>query len=281
MNSFLAQLYGTSENLNTLSGADSSVEKLAEAQVMEEVLANQGVDINKLDGETLLKVASELFGTDSALAKVAEGEETEEEKKEEKKEEVAEEKKEGETETEEEKEEEEEEDAEKKAADELAQADYLGRVAAHAFMDEQAKLVKQAQFEQAVAAKGEIALQKIAALQTQTDEQELAGIIEKLAEERAIEMLKQAGGAREIAKAGLEHIMAAGAKAKDVGAKAADWAKKPVADYKLGKATGSSTLQALKDSAKMNKAQALTAGGLAAAGAGAGVAKAVGGKKDK
>lgn len=111
MNQFLAELYGTADEIGSTAGND--VEKLAEAQILDEFFTNEGIDVDKLDGGTIVKVAHELFGDDSAIVKQAEGEGDEPPAK--KKDE-----------------DEDEEDMEEKSA----QADYLGRVMAHAFNQE-------------------------------------------------------------------------------------------------------------------------------------------------
>lgn len=106
MNEFLDNLYGTSDRMN------DEQEKLAQAQVLDEVLTNNGIDINDLNGEELLKVAMEVFDEGSEIVKVA---------------------------------------AEAAAEegygysangdmDKLAEADFAGRVMAHAYADEMDKL---------------------------------------------------------------------------------------------------------------------------------------------
>lgn len=133
MNEFLADLYNTRESIGAPRN-DSDVEKLAEAQILDEALQAEGIDIDKLPGDTILKLAHQLLGDDSALVKSAqaeayEGKETpEEEAKEEEAKEEKEEKKEA-SETFEEK---------------FAQADFLGRTMAHAFWNEKVELEKNA-----------------------------------------------------------------------------------------------------------------------------------------
>jgi hypothetical protein len=116
MNSFLANLYGTGQDI----GTNAEVEKLAEAQVIDEQLRSEGIDVNSLSGEDILKCAYALFGDESALVKSAqeEGEEEEEGEESEEKEESAEEK--------------------------VAEADFLGRVMAHAYYQEKNLIEKQA-----------------------------------------------------------------------------------------------------------------------------------------
>jgi len=157
MNAFLAEMYGTRESIGAPRDS-SDVEKLAEIQLLDEALRAEGVDIDKLDGSTVVKVAAEIFGKDSALVKEAAGEAPDFEGiADEKSESAAKEKKEEEKELEKG-----EEEALKEAAlaelkaldtansgeesfeEKVAQADYLGRQMAHAFWNEKCKIEKQA-----------------------------------------------------------------------------------------------------------------------------------------
>lgn len=124
MNEFLADIYNTRESIGAPQDS-SDVEKLAEAQLLDEALKAEGVDIDKLSGETILKLAHQLLGDDSALVKAAA---EEGEKKEEAKEEA------------------EEEDEEKKEPfeEKVAQADFLGRVMAHSYWNEKVGIEKEA-----------------------------------------------------------------------------------------------------------------------------------------
>jgi hypothetical protein len=153
MNAFLAEMYGTRESIGAPHDS-SDVEKLAEIQLLDEALRAEGVDIDKLDGGTIVKVAAEIFGKDSALVKEAAGEapdfeggahEESETPKEEEKEESG-----------------KEEEALKEAAlaelkaldaansgeesfeEKVAQADYLGRVMAHSYWQEKTSIEKNA-----------------------------------------------------------------------------------------------------------------------------------------
>jgi hypothetical protein len=134
MNEFLAGIYNTREAVG--AGQDNSdVEKLAEAQILDEALRAEGIDIDRLPGETILKLAHDLLGADSAIVKAA-SEASEEESESEK----------------------EEEDEVKKAAlaelrgsnDEesfetkVAEADFLGRVMAHSYWNEKTGIEKEA-----------------------------------------------------------------------------------------------------------------------------------------
>lgn len=120
MNAFLANLYGTGSEI----GTNPEIEKLAEAQVIDEQLRSEGIDVNQLSGEDILKCAYALFGDESAIIKSAQEEGEEEEGKEEG--------------------EEEEESEEKEASEKLAEADFLGRVMAHSFYQEKQLIEKQA-----------------------------------------------------------------------------------------------------------------------------------------
>ena len=124
MNEFLAELYGTSENIGATPGNDT--EKLAQAEYLGQLFEADGIDINQVDPATIEKVASAVFGTDNQI-KLAEDEKKKHEKDES-----------------EEEEEKEEEKKEGSAEEKLAEADFLGRVMAHSFVDEQAAIQKEA-----------------------------------------------------------------------------------------------------------------------------------------
>jgi hypothetical protein len=121
MNEFLAELYDTRSSIGVDEGGND-VEKLAEAEILDQFLQNEGIDVDQLDGDTILKVAHELFGDESELVKAAaEGCECDEGESCEKCSPA-------------------EDEAEKKASE----ADFLGRVMAHAFVQEQGAIEKQA-----------------------------------------------------------------------------------------------------------------------------------------
>lgn len=152
MNEFLAEIYNTRESIGA-STDNSDVEKLAEAQLLDEALRAEGVDIDKLPAETILKLAHQLLGDDSALVKSAqEGETPAEEKKEEEAEEKA------ETETEEEVKAAALAELQAKEAGEteetfetkVAQADFLGRVMAHSYWNEKNEIEKNAAMPEAL-----------------------------------------------------------------------------------------------------------------------------------
>jgi len=115
MNEFLAEMYGTRETIGAPSQSDE-VEKLAEANLLDQALTAEGVDIDTLPAETILKVAYELFGEDSHLVKAAAQGELQE----------------GEQEG--------DEDFQTK----VAQADFLGRVMAHSYVNEMNDMEKDA-----------------------------------------------------------------------------------------------------------------------------------------
>lgn len=137
MNEFLADIYNTRETIGATQD-NSDVEKLAEAQLLDEALRAEGVDIDKLPGETILKLAHQLLGDDSALVKAAaeegaahesgESAEKEEGEQEEAKEEAAEEK----------------QASEETFEEKVAQADFLGRVMAHSYWNEKTNIEKTA-----------------------------------------------------------------------------------------------------------------------------------------
>jgi hypothetical protein len=143
MNEFLAEMYGTRETIGASSNS-GDVEKLAEAQLLDEALQNEGIDINTLSGEQIVKVAHTLFGDDSALVKAAaegdkEGPGADETQ--------AHEEAEGEKKADGDEDEVDEDGNPKKKeamAEKIAEADFLGRTMAHAFVNEQAQIEKDA-----------------------------------------------------------------------------------------------------------------------------------------
>jgi phosphoglycolate phosphatase-like HAD superfamily hydrolase len=167
MNKFLADLYGTASTVG--AGFSDDTEKLAEAKLLDDFFKAEGIDVDKLSDDTIVKVAHQLFGADSAIVKTAgevppqlaaeakkEGETTEEEKKE---------KKEGDK-----------DDKNESEEEKVAQADFLGRVMAHAFHQEKTAIEKSA-----------------AAGRPQAQEKTASPALDVLAEKRALEMLKEAG----------------------------------------------------------------------------------------
>jgi hypothetical protein len=198
MNAFLAEMYNTWQNIG--GAPDSSdLEKAAEAQLIDERLVKQGVDIDSLDGDTILKLAQDMFGANSALVKAAAEEPTaaheeSETAEEEKKEEAA-------------KEEEHEEEVKKAALAELraaqgqqaeetleekmAQADFLGRQMAHSYVDEMNQIEKSAAMPEAL--------------------------------KKGLEAAK--GGASKAFGAAKGHASEAAAKAKEVGSRASAFGK--------------------------------------------------------
>jgi len=137
MNEFLAEMYGTRESIGSPSD-DSDVQKLAEAQLLDEALQAEGIDIDKLPGDAILKLAHQILGEDSYLVKAAmEGEEEAEEEEKKKAPEAG--------------EEEPEKDSKCKGAsseesfeEKVAQADFLGRVMAHSYVNEMSDIEKRA-----------------------------------------------------------------------------------------------------------------------------------------
>jgi hypothetical protein len=73
MNEFLAQHYGTRETLG--AGADDGdVAKLAEAQLLDGMLQSEGIDVDQLSGDDVIKLAYEVFGENSEIVKAAQEE---------------------------------------------------------------------------------------------------------------------------------------------------------------------------------------------------------------
>lgn len=139
INPFLAAVYQSAEPVG--NPGDDATEKLAQLDVIDKMVAAEGYNIDQIDGVTLLKVASGLFGEDNVIADLikqaeappptaeAKPEESEEEKKKKAEEAAA----------------AAMPEEEKKAYEEkLAEADFLGRVMAHAFHQEKTALDKTA-----------------------------------------------------------------------------------------------------------------------------------------
>ena len=183
MNEWLNKMYGTAETIGAAPASDDT-EKLAQAELLNQMLEAEGYDVDKLSADTIVKVANALFGADNKLKVADEMPPQFAAKAEEKKEEGKEEHEKGETKEEEKKEEEKkDEDEEKKAADELAQADFVGRMMAHAYVNELAAIEKQAQAAQAAPA-------PVAPTQTKTAAP--TKFLDILAQQRAEEILKEA-----------------------------------------------------------------------------------------
>ena len=120
MNEFLAEMYGTRESIGVEGGDD--VEKLAEAQLLDEALQAEGINIDDLPGDTILKLAHQILGEDSHLVKAAmeeAGEEGEVPKSA-------------------------KSDEEEPMEEKVAQADFLGRVMAHSYVNELGEIEKNA-----------------------------------------------------------------------------------------------------------------------------------------
>jgi hypothetical protein len=178
MNPFLAELYNTATNIGSEAPVVDDTEKLAQAAVLDQMLQNEGHSLADLSPADRVKVAQEIFGPDSPLVKEAmeDGESYPEEKK------VFPPKK--------KKEEEEKEDEEKEAQEKLAEADFLGRAMAHAYVAELADIEKKAQVEQPQAVPQTLS----GLLNKEASQQQAApSALDILAQQRAEEMLKQAG----------------------------------------------------------------------------------------
>jgi hypothetical protein len=165
MNPFLADLYNTAENIGAGPGAADDTEKLAQAAVIDQMLQNEGFSLDQLSPDDLVKVATEIFGAESPLVKEA-GEmpfppKAEKCKKCDKEECTC------------------PAEKEKEAQEKLAEADFLGRAMAHAYVDELSNIEKKA---------GEQAAPEAPAAPEKT----AASAIELLAHQRAEELVKQA-----------------------------------------------------------------------------------------
>lgn len=118
MNEELAKYYGTLENLGIdKTASDFQLEKMAEAQVLDEMFQAEGYDINQTPTDEIVKIAHELFGDDSALVKQAAALEQEAPAA---------------------------EPQEETFQEKVAEADYLGRLMAHAYVNELAEIEKRA-----------------------------------------------------------------------------------------------------------------------------------------
>lgn len=185
MNPFLAELYNTAENIgSTKVAASDENEKLAQAYVLDQMLQNEGLSIDQLSAQDIVKVATEIFGSNSPLVKQAEEgmpPAVAEEKKEEK--------------------EESEEEKEKEAREKLAEADFLGRAMAHAYVDELRGIEKKASAEKAGVPNS------FSQLLTKNASNKSA--LDVLAEQRAEEILKQASVQTDDAQQKLAHAVEA------------------------------------------------------------------------
>lgn len=154
LNPILTRMYG--DDIAASASADERA-KLAQAQLVEQVLEDEGWDIEKLSGEQVLEVADLLFGADNDLRKLASADSSDEEKKKKEEEEAK-----------------EKEGKDKTAKDEtpgeqLKMAEISGQVMAHAFAreirempDEMfGKIAGAADFLQKGLARGDKALQSI------------------------------------------------------------------------------------------------------------------------
>lgn len=112
MNPILAELYNTAENIGVADQGEDT-EKLAQAQILDQMFEAEGINIDDLAPETILKVANTIFGENNAISQAAEP-------------------------------------AVDDAQEKLAEADLIGRVMAHSFVDEKAAIQKEAGKLQAV-----------------------------------------------------------------------------------------------------------------------------------
>ena len=127
MDEQLAQIYGTNQ-----SNDAEDLEKTAAAELLVKLAEEQGVDLREFSDEEIAQLVQELYSEKTAEEKDEKKEPPKEEKKEEKKEEEAKEK--------------------------AAEADFLGRVMAHAYVQELNQIEKEAGVkEKYEAAKGAVA----------------------------------------------------------------------------------------------------------------------------
>lgn len=72
MNSFLTEMYNTGENIGVIGGGVAQdIEKLAEAELLNDLFREEGVDVDTMSPEQIVKIASQIFGDDSPLVKAA------------------------------------------------------------------------------------------------------------------------------------------------------------------------------------------------------------------
>lgn len=188
MNPFLSELYNTAENIGQTKEASADEnEKLAQAHILDQMLQNEGMSIDQLTPQDIVKVATEIFGPDSPLVKEAEmppqlaGAKGDDSGKCEKcgkdpcecpaaK--------------------------DKEAQEKLAEADFLGRAMAHAYVDELRGIEKAAAEEaqkQASAQRGvPTNLSSLLNKQASAGGQSTSAL-DVLAQQRAQEILKEAG----------------------------------------------------------------------------------------
>ncbi len=69
MNQFLSQMYGTGEAIGAGGAAD--IEKLAEAELLGDVFKEEGINVDDIEADDIMKIAHALFGDDGAIVKEA------------------------------------------------------------------------------------------------------------------------------------------------------------------------------------------------------------------
>lgn len=192
VNEWLAQVYGTNG-----AGTEEDVEKTAQAMMLSKLAEAEGIDLSGLNEEQLQVLADQVVAQDGQVAEGAEADDAAGQEMVDP--EMT------------------EEDQEKVAQAKFAEADFLGRVMAHSFHQEMQKMAeeeggpcekcgkdpcecpaakKQAPPPPTKEAQGPLT-QAIYALGGHVDGEEGAGsaqqYVEKLAEARALEMLREAG----------------------------------------------------------------------------------------
>lgn len=191
MDPFLAKMYGTAEAIGA-EPSSSDMDKLAQAKMLDEMIsAETGYQFDEVPNEVILKVASQVFGDDSLLKTAEDVEETKQATKE------------PEAQPEQTKVAEQEKTAEEEAQEKLAEADFLGRLMAHAYVSELHNIEKQAQEgesaeeeekeEKEEAKEEKKPLPPFMKKEEKEEEAEKKAAFEAMAVERARAMLKEAG----------------------------------------------------------------------------------------
>ncbi len=170
MNELLAQAYGTDQNIAANNGA---LEKTAEAAILDElekVAAAEGIDLNNFTDDEIIEIINEAVG---GVEKVAQAEEAEE--------------------------------GQEEYQEKLAEADFLGRTMAHAFYDELTSIQNggtekvasdeefAAAFDQEAANRANALLEAVGGVEKQSSAANDDAQLEEALNERAVEMLEEAG----------------------------------------------------------------------------------------
>ena len=167
MNELLAQAYGTDHNISANNGG---LEKTAEAAILDElekVAAAEGIDLENFTDDEIIEIINEAVGGVEKVAHVEEGEEEYHEK--------------------------------------LAEADFLGRTMAHAFYDELTSIQHggtekvasdeefAAAFDQEAVNRANALLEAVGGVEKQSSAAHDDAQLDEALNERAVEMLEEAG----------------------------------------------------------------------------------------